>query len=536
MSDDDSAGSSLLLAQHNDRAHREHHHDHNQYHNHNVHTHSHSHSHSHQHQADGGHDHDQEQQRLQRRQLDGTDTSSTVTIETIAVVQQITVDENGHTLGVQTFEPVTLPPGTATPLASLTLTPVPPAASNSPSPPLAVPSLPTPPTLPSLSIPAIPTTLPFSPVGLIISSSTSTAGVDTLASQSLLSSSSISAVLTSTPPTSAVPTSFASFPINSTSVSNRITTNSTSLTASFFNSTTTSSILATSSLLPSSTSSFASSDSIVPFITTEAPAAGTDGSAILGGAGNPASSTSSSIAGSGNGSGSNSNSSTPAVIGGVVGSIAGLAMIIFLLLFILRWRKGKPMLSLSNRNSEPGATTQTATGSGPQGPPPMGMTQRALPAALTAMPLYKRFSQKSESNRTVSSAGAGERSFYRVSGRKLPSVLQTGGDGYGGEEGLEDMSLRGSSFYRDSKGGYGPGTPTFPGAIAGPLGQIGLQAPRESVMPTVQPGPARTPVTTEGPFADPPSPSLNPPRRPDVLGRSHPSQDGSHTSRFTEEV
>ena len=95
---------------------------------------------------------------------------------------------------------------------------------------------------------------------------------------------------------------------------------------------------------------------------------------------------------------------------------------------------------------------------------------------------------------------------------------------------MTENTLSGSSFYRDSHGFYGgPGTPTFP-----PLekqresGQIGT--------PVLRPSPARTPVTEQGPFSAVPSPLDPLPPRPDVLGRSHPSQDGSHTSRFTEEV
>ena len=150
----------------------------------------------------------------------------------------------------------------------------------------------------------------------------------------------------------------------------------------------------------------------------------------------------------------------------------------------------------------------------------------AVPAALASLTGYKRSSQKTE--RTISSTAGSERGFYRVSGRKLPSVLQTGGDGYGG--GMLDNTLSGSSFYRDSHGFYGgPGTPTFPTLeTQRESGQIGT--------PVMRPSPARTPVTEQGPFSAVPPPLDPLPSRPDVLGRSHPSQDGSHASRFTEEV
>jgi hypothetical protein len=238
---------------------------------------------------------------------------------------------------------------------------------------------------------------------------------------------------------------------------------------------------------------------------------------------------------SGNGSNSSSGSpvSTRAVVGSVVGSVAGVAVIAILLLFLIKWRKNGngALLSLGSGRDGAGDGADAMT-RGPSQPSGGRMEQRsfacAVPAALASLTGYKRSSRQTD--QTVSSTGASERGFYRVSGRKLPSVLQTGGDGYGG--GIpNDHTLSGSSFYRDSHGFYGgPGTPSFP-----PLethresGQIGT--------PVMRPSPARTPVTEQGPFPTAVPPDLDPlPPRPDVLGRSHPSQDGSHASRFTEEV
>ncbi|PQE11978.1 adenovirus e3 region CR2 domain-containing protein [Rutstroemia sp. NJR-2017a BVV2] len=215
--------------------------------------------------------------------------------------------------------------------------------------------------------------------------------------------------------------------------------------------------------------------------------------------------TSTSTASAGNGEASN-NSSTPptsTIVGGVVGGVAGLAAVLFLLLFVLRWKKKSGgMLSL-------------------------GSVSRELPP--------------------TSSGGGGnrgsERGFYRVSGKKLPSVLQHGGDGYGGgvnepnpntlsgssfyPSGVPPMpnpnTLSGTSFYRDEHGFYGgQSSPPLDAPVA-----------RDSGIPMMRPSPARTPVTEQGPFVDIHAPV---PPRPDVIGRSHPSQDGSHTSRFTEEV
>jgi len=184
------------------------------------------------------------------------------------------------------------------------------------------------------------------------------------------------------------------------------------------------------------------------------------------------------------------------------------------------------MISLGNGNE--GDQVRDLPPSQPSG----GMSQRrslpfAVPAALATLTGYnKRASQKTTG--TVSSTAGSERGFYRVSGRKLPSVLQTGGDGYGG--GVHDSTLSGSSFYRDSTGFYGgPGSP--------PPTSFPPPPERDSGVPVMRPSPARTPVTEHGPFGRTPTPPpLTPPLRPDMLGRSHPSQDGSHASRFTEEV
>lgn len=155
----------------------------------------------------------------------------------------------------------------------------------------------------------------------------------------------------------------------------------------------------------------------------------------------------------------------------------------------------------------------------------------AVPAALAGLVGRKRTTDQ------PAAAEPEERGFYRVSGRKLPSgsVLQGGGDGYGDE--MPGNTLSGSSFYRDSQGfyggsgsGQGPGSPTL-----APPGPLDSSRPISGI-PIMRPSPARTPVT-EHPFAfgpSPQSPTLSPTR--DLAGRSLVSQDGSHTSRFTEEV
>jgi hypothetical protein len=288
-----------------------------------------------------------------------------------------------------------------------------------------------------------------------------------------------------------------------------------------------------------STSSFYSPTS--SFDPTATSTTSSNGAFIAGGGTGVASDTASSstsTSGATSGSQDGPATPTPVIIGSVVSSIAGVAIIVFAIMFLWRWKKrNQTMLQLGS-----GALGSGAPGGGPnaitEGPsqPSGGMTDRrsmiqAVPAALASLTGYRRSSQKTE--RTVSSTAGSERGFYRVSGRKLPSVLQTGGDGYGGViDNRNANTLSGTSFYRDSTGFYGG-----PGSGSPSTSPLGMPTQRDSGIPVMRPSPARTPVTETGPFFPMPPPPPTPPvPRPDVLGRSHPSRDGSHTSRFTEEV
>jgi hypothetical protein len=339
---------------------------------------------------------------------------------------------------------------------------------------------------------------------------------------------------------------------SSTSSFQNSTTSSTSSRSSLTyltSSSSSSSGSATSSFDPSSTSSSASSSSpsssTTPLSSTTSSipgVTGVDGGGLGGGATgvapSGASPSSTEAAGAGSGSGS-SPPSTSVIAGSVVGGLAGVAFLLILALILLRWKKRKDMLSLGNGNDGGAEATNRDL---PPAAPAGGMTQRrsvpfAVPAALASLAAFnKRSSHRSE--QSVSTAPS-ERGFYRVSGRKLPSVLQSGGDGYGGEV-PDANTLSGSSFYRDSTGFYSGGGPSH--APGSPLASnpAGPFVDRDSGVPVMRPSPARTPVTEQGPFRPlTPPPPLQPPRlhdRPDGVGRSHPSQDGSHASRFTEEV
>jgi len=164
-----------------------------------------------------------------------------------------------------------------------------------------------------------------------------------------------------------------------------------------------------------------------------------------------------------------------------------------------------------------------------------------VPAALANLTGMKRFSERTDAG-TISSTAGSERGFYKVSGRKIESVLTSGGDGYGGPDSergppvnpFDDRAnntLSASSWYSDADGGIhgGPGTTSPLTRLAMPPSHT-----RDSGVPVSRPSPARTPVIEHGPFTE--FPLDRPPTRPDGIGRSRPSQDGSHTSKFQEVV
>ncbi|KAL5354693.1 hypothetical protein ACLOAV_000782 [Pseudogymnoascus australis] len=226
---------------------------------------------------------------------------------------------------------------------------------------------------------------------------------------------------------------------------------------------------------------------------------------------------------------------TPVVVGSVVGSLAGLTLIAFLVMLLLRWkRRQQGSLQLGNGRD----LSSPDIGSGAAATGPMAMIRRAsiftVPTALAGLTGQNRKSQA-----TNSSAADSHRSFVRVSGRKLPSVLTSGGNGYEDpfadrqQDPFADPHLSDTSFYRDSRGFYGgtgyPASPTSAGLPSSPLNDS--RPPRSPGMGY------QAHISAEsgtGPLininATPPLPM------PDALGRSHPSRDGSRNSRFTEEV
>ncbi|KAK8035359.1 hypothetical protein PG993_010354 [Apiospora rasikravindrae] len=244
-------------------------------------------------------------------------------------------------------------------------------------------------------------------------------------------------------------------------------------------------------------------------------------------------------------SGSGSKPTPPGTVAGsVLGSVAGVAFLLVLALMLLRWKKRQNALKLKDSNKGPGGLiTGAGVAAGKDNPfedphPPAtanssAMSQRrsapfAIPAALANL----TGSQKRYSDRTdAASVEGGEKGFQKVSGRKLPSVLHYGGDGYSEPSNRDTVMSDQSSMshYRDSQGFFGgPGMPRL--ALGSPMRP-------ESGVPVFHEGPARKAQTETGHFSPT---NLEPPSR-DPLGRSHPSQDGSNrthgsASRFTEEI
>lgn len=230
---------------------------------------------------------------------------------------------------------------------------------------------------------------------------------------------------------------------------------------------------------------------------------------------------------SGSGADKSSAPSTPVVVASVVGSVAGASIVFLVLLLLVKWwKRNQSRIALGDGDAIDG------TESGLGGAASRGMVQRrslaqVVPAALASLTGFKR-SQKQDQFEPPPA----EQGFYRVSGRKIQSVLQTGGDGFGDEDvGGGTNAMSGSPLYNVSRGLHGGTGPSSSSP------HVGISIQRDPENPIMRPSPARTPVTEPGPFASMNTgPLALPPRRPDAVGRSRPSQDSSHPSRFTELV
>jgi hypothetical protein len=164
----------------------------------------------------------------------------------------------------------------------------------------------------------------------------------------------------------------------------------------------------------------------------------------------------------------------------------------------------------------------------------------------------KRWRQSTQTVRTESTidSNSSERGFQKISGRKLPPVLTHGGDGFGG--GLDGDSPTVPGFPPTSPGPGPSGSPAFhappPASPYGMPLDSNYTREIEEHQPPVRPSPVHLPISNTVPVATPITvtpahPVAQPqsavpivPQRPDGLGRSLPSFDGSRSSRFTEGI
>lgn len=203
------------------------------------------------------------------------------------------------------------------------------------------------------------------------------------------------------------------------------------------------------------------------------------------------------------------------IVGGVVGSVAGVAFLALLLMLALRYKKRRDGQALPGNNETRGFAALGASGSDTTNPMAERNGAAASVTAAFAALTSKRQSTNAEGSDSL--APPGERGFYRVSGRKLPSVLYSGGDGY------TDPRESTMSRFSQSSEPFNRGDQPF--ALGSPMRPV-------SGVPIMRSGPARTPVTESNPFADPtPSPYDSSPRRPGSSG----SPRGSG-SRFQESI
>ncbi|PWY64639.1 hypothetical protein BO83DRAFT_138599 [Aspergillus eucalypticola CBS 122712] len=256
-------------------------------------------------------------------------------------------------------------------------------------------------------------------------------------------------------------------------------------------------------------------------------------------------------------SGSLSSQTKGKIAGGVVGGVAAAMFVFVIVVWLLRRRKKNILPPSGDALPEPD-TTGTAEGSLPRS---AEMTSRRssddplFTASYFAPAFMKRWRQSHMTTRTDStlSSEPSERGFQKISGRKIPSVLQSGGDGYGGgyEPGSPTASEPSTLFSPSSP--VQPRSPPTQPPVATPYGMpLDTSYTREAAevggIVVFRPSPARTPVTgsANASLSNEPtgarvvsqvgalSPTM--PKRPDALGRSHPSFDGSRGSRFTESI
>ncbi|KAK6515440.1 hypothetical protein TWF506_007775 [Arthrobotrys conoides] len=274
-------------------------------------------------------------------------------------------------------------------------------------------------------------------------------------------------------------------------------------------------------------------------------------------------------AGLGSGGGNQpANENLPPILGGVFGGLAGIGLVLWALLFLLRKRRRTSertvgILGPGTRGGHHRAIS-AETGAGSVGEMSQARTS-LMPGFLGASVLFGRSSADT-------AAEPAERGFVKISGRKLPSmyggddmvpasiavanarasVSETGSRNVSGgthHAGGTSSSARGS-FYQDDDILHAPTpSPFHPGAArtamrSGSPAHVSRISEDEPALVQTRRPPPPPPIINEPAEGSSryPTPPPGAVRRmhsligPDGVGRSLASQDGSKTSRFTEDV
>ncbi|KAI7977960.1 hypothetical protein EIK77_009500 [Talaromyces pinophilus] len=235
-------------------------------------------------------------------------------------------------------------------------------------------------------------------------------------------------------------------------------------------------------------------------------------------------------------SSSEGGSDTGKIVGGVVGGVLGLLAVLLLAFLLLRWKRKHAQTAAG---ATEGSSRDIQGGSGPRSAEMMSQRSSNTPLAAAAVLGRWASSSSRRSGRQENPFMApGERGFQKISGRKIPSVLHTGGDGYGDE--IEEEAI--PELRTPPLEATSPVSPVS--AIGGgshrhaPMRDDFIAAGVGAGAFVLRPSPARTPTASS---VDLTAQSQSgqygtSPMRPDPLGRTLSRHDGSRSSRFTEGI
>ncbi|KAK5084684.1 hypothetical protein LTR05_005762 [Lithohypha guttulata] len=123
------------------------------------------------------------------------------------------------------------------------------------------------------------------------------------------------------------------------------------------------------------------------------------------------------------------------MVGGIVGGVAGIALVLIVLLYVLQWYRQR--LKLQGRvPAQLNSGTDRDLGDAALVTMAAPMSQNSRTSLFPTIKKLRPVSGQTFFTDTTSMTGTdSEKGFQRVSGRKIPSVLATGGDQYGGSYG-----------------------------------------------------------------------------------------------------